>query len=216
MPESLQQLARSVEQIARFSGRNLASTISELEFKFVDLNREQVTNRLSENSVDEELVRAAREIKRAAAQIDVVLHALGILVLLPSILKDGEIVESLSLGAGSSESKRFDLETTHRIAEFTFIEWRGNDNVRLQKVFKDFYRLAEFQTTKTKELWLTDDAYILKYLRSRSSIRTATGKHREIWERFQKEYPNIQTVQEYYRTRANEVRFRTYTPEAAT
>jgi hypothetical protein len=216
MPQTLPQLAKSVEQIARFSGRNLTSTISELEFKFVALNREQVTNRLSENFVDKGLVRSAREIKRAAAQIDVVLHALGILVLLPSILEDGEIVESLSLGAGSSESKRFDLETTHRIAEFTFIEWTGNDNVRLQKVFKDFYRLAEFQTTKAKELWLTDDAYILKYLRSGSSIRTATGKHREIWERFQREYPNIQTVQDYYRVSANEVRLRTYTNEADT
>ena len=216
MSDTLPQLAKSVEQIAHFSGRNLASKISELEFKFVALNRQQVTHRLNENSVDQELVRAAREIKRAAAQIDVVLHALGILVLLPSILEDGEIVESLSLGAGSSESKRFDLETTHRIAEFTFIEWTGNDNVRLQKVFKDFYRLAEFRTTKTKELWLTDDAYILRYLRSGSSIRTATGKHREIWERFQKEYPNVQTVQEYYRMRINEVRFRTYTPEVST
>jgi hypothetical protein len=81
------------------------------------------------------LFEAARSIKRAAAQIDVVLHALGIIVLLPAILEDDEVVESLSLGAGNSEAQRFDLETSHRVAEFTFIEWKGNDNTRLQKIF---------------------------------------------------------------------------------
>ena len=103
-------------------------------------------------------------------------------------------MESLSLGAGSSETKRFDLETNRRIAEFTFIEWTGNDNTRLQKIFKDFYRLAEFETKKRKELWVTDDAYVLKYLRSGSSIRSATHKHRDVWENFQKQYPDAKAV----------------------
>ncbi len=160
--DTVQQLATSVEQIARFSGRNLASKIAELEFNLTSLNGQQIAARLRVDSIDEKLLDAARSIKRAAAQIDVVLHALGILVLLPSILEDDEVVESLSLGAGTSEARRFDIETNRRIAEFTFIEWTGNDNVRLQKVFKDFYRLAEFDTRKKRELWLADDAYILK------------------------------------------------------
>ena len=214
MSDSMSQLATSVEQIGRFTGKNLASKISELEFQFANRNRQQVAESLSANSVSQGLVEAARAIKRAAAQIDVVLHALGILVLLPSILEDDEIVEALSLGAGSSEAKRFDLETSRRVAEFTFIEWKGNDNVRLQKVFKDFYRLAEFRTTKKKELWLTDDVYILRYLRGGSSIRAATGKHREVWEGFQRGYPQIHTVGDYYRLRASEVQFRTYAPAA--
>jgi hypothetical protein len=212
MSDTVHQLARAVEQIARFSGNNLASKIAELEFKFTTLSGRQIAERLSADSIDEELLDAAHSIKRAAAQIDTVLHALGILVMLPSILEDGEVVESLSLGAGSSEAKRFDLETTHRLAEFTFIEWRGNDNVRLQKIFKDFYRLAEFKTKKRKELWLTDDTYVLKYLRSGSSIRSATHKHRDVWESVQREYPDTQTVRDYYRLRAEEVQFKVYKP----
>ena len=88
-----------------------------LEFKFVALNRQQVTDRLNENSVDKELVLAAREIKRAAAQIDVVLHALGILVLLPSILEEGEMVEALFLGGDDWEPAAevpSEVEGSHR------------------------------------------------------------------------------------------------------
>jgi len=159
------------------------------------------------------LLNAARSVKRAAAQIDVVIHALGILVLLQSILEEGEMVESLSLGAASSEVKRFDLETNRRIAEFTFIEWTGNDNTRLQKIFKDFYRIAEFNTPKRKEIWLSDDSYVLKYLRSGSSIRSATHKHRDVWEDFRANYASIDKVCDYYRLRANTVEFRVYTPQ---
>lgn len=211
MAETVHQLASSVERIARFSGKNLASKIAELEFKFVNLQKQEIIGNLSADSINEDLLNAARSVKHAAAQIDVVLHALGILVLLPSILEEGEMVESLSLGAGSSEAKRFDLETNRRIAEFTFIEWTGNDNTRLQKIFKDFYRIAEFNTLKRKEIWLTDDSYALKYLRSGSSIRSATRNHSDIWESFQTSYPTLDKVRDYYRLRAETVVFRVYT-----
>jgi hypothetical protein len=213
MADTTSQLAACVAEVAKFSGKNLASKIGELEFTFVGLDRASIEEKLRADSIDCSLLEAARAVKRAAAQIDVVLHALGILVFLPSILADGEKVESLSLGAGSSESKRFDLETDRRIAEFTFIEWQGNDSTRLQKIFKDFFRIAEFKTGKLKELWLTDDTYVLKYLRSGSSVRSATHKHRDIWEAFQSKYPTIEKVSDYYRLHAGSVAIRVYTPE---
>jgi hypothetical protein len=213
MAETVRQLAECVQEIARFSGTNLAAKIGELEFEFAGVDKAEISARLHAASISHGLLEAARTIKRAAAQIDVVLHALGILVLLPSILGDGEKVESLSLGAGSAESKRFDLETNRRVAEFTFIDWRGNDSTRLQKIFKDFYRLAEFKTEKAKEMWLTDDTYVLKYLRSGSSVRTATHKYRDIWESFQSKYPEIDQVSDYYRLQATSVKLRVYTPE---
>jgi len=210
MSSPVRQFADSVDQIVKFAGKNLAATISELEFRFSGLDAAKVQERLQEQSIDMDLLQAARTIKKAAAQIDVILHTIGILTLLPSILDDGEIIESLSLGAGSSENKRFDLETDRRVAEFTFIDWKGNDNIRLQKIFKDFYRLAEFDTTKSKELWLTDDTHVLKFLRSGSSIRSATHKYRDVWEDFQAKYPAIERVSEYYRLRADAVKVRTY------
>jgi hypothetical protein len=114
------------------------------------------------------------------------------------------------LGAGTSELRRFDLETTARVAEFTFIDWRGNDNTRLQKVFKDFYRLAEFKTDKRKELWLTEDSFVLKYFRSNSSVRSATHKQRDVWEDFTTKYPSLNRVSEYYRIHATTVSLKVY------
>ena len=208
-------LADCVNRVAKFTGENLASTIAELEYKFEKLGRSQLAEQIAAAQIDPTLLQAAFIVKHAAAQIDVVTHALGILVLLPSVLEADEIVESLSLGAWSSETKRFDVETNRRVAEFTFIEWQGNDNTRLQKVFKDFFRLAEYETTKSKELWLTDDKFVLKYLRSGASIRSATHKHRNVWEALLKKHPQVNKVSEYYRLRASEVRLRVYARDLA-
>ena len=212
--QEIRELSDCVEQVTRFAGVNLASKIAELEFKVNGLDKSQVTQWLQASSIDQRLFDAARDIKRASSQIDVILHAVGILVLLPSILADGEAVQSVSLGAGSTEEKRFDLETDRRVAEFTFIDWRGNDNTRLQKIFKDYYRLAEFPTEKLKELWVSDDTYVLKYLRSGSSVRSATHKHRDVWENFQSKYPQLRTVSDYYRFRMSSVSLKVYGRDA--
>ena len=93
-------------------------------------------------------------IKRLAGEIHVVIHALGILLCLPHILKTGEIVESVSLGAGNT-GKAFDLETNRRIAEFKFIRWQGGaEMIRQNALFKDFYLMAEHSTHKEKYLYV--------------------------------------------------------------
>jgi len=208
MNDSIQDLPTSVRQIAEFSGTNLTSTVAELESEFTNLNKQQVVERLAAGLIDAGLVKAARTVKRAASQIDTVIHALGILSYLPAVLDEDEIVESLSLGAGSSDARRFDVETDRRVADFTFIEWRGNDNTRLQKIFKDFYRIAELKTVKAKELWLTNDAYALKYLNSDASIRSATHKHSNIRESLAANYPAVEKVSEYYRLHSADVKLK--------
>jgi len=58
---------------------------------------------------------AAGLIKQLAGQINVVIHALGILLCLPHILRPGEVIEYVSLGAGNT-GRAFDLETNLRVA----------------------------------------------------------------------------------------------------
>jgi hypothetical protein len=65
---------------------------------------------------------AAGLIKQLAGQINVVIHALGIL--LCHILRPGEVIDYVSLGAGNS-GRAFGLETNQRIAEFKFVHWQG-------------------------------------------------------------------------------------------
>jgi hypothetical protein len=53
-----------------------------------------------------------------------VIHALGILLCLPHILRPGEVIDYVSLGAGNT-GRAFDLETSLRVAEFKFIHGQG-------------------------------------------------------------------------------------------
>ena len=63
--------------------------------------------------------KAALTIKNASAQINEIVHALGIINCLPIILQEDERVESLSLASGAA-GDGIDLVTNYRIAEFKF------------------------------------------------------------------------------------------------
>ena len=71
----------------------------------------------------------ALEAKKIFSQLNTIIHATGILLYSSRILQKGEIIESMSLGAGNT-NKDFDLVTNIRIAEFKFIEWKGRDSIR--------------------------------------------------------------------------------------
>jgi hypothetical protein len=115
--------------------------------------------------VGREALAAAAEMKRLAGQINVTIHALGILLCLPHILEPGERVEYVSLGAGNT-GREFDLETNLRVAEFKFIRWRGGaESIRQNSVFKDYLLLAEHPTAKRKYLYLLGTEHALKFLR---------------------------------------------------
>ena len=87
-------------------------------------------------------------IKQLTGQINVMIHALGILLCLPHILGADEIIDYVSLGAGNT-GRGFDLETNRRIAEFKFIHWQGGpQSIRRNALFKDFYEMAEYETDK--------------------------------------------------------------------
>src|SRR5205814_616093 len=121
--------------------------------------------------VSMELMLAALLIKRHAGQINEIVHAIGILLALPHILEDGEVVEDLSLAAGNT-GKEFDLKTNRRIAEFTFIQWQGGSEVmRQNKIFKDFYFLAEAETDKLRELYVVGTTHPSKFLEGGRALR---------------------------------------------
>ena len=95
---------------------------------------------------------AAAEMKRLAGQINVMIHALGILLCLPHILEPKERVEYGSLGAGNT-GREFDLETNLRVAEFKFIRWRGGaESIRQNSVFKGYLLLAEHPTGRSENI----------------------------------------------------------------
>jgi len=81
-------------------------------------------------------------VKNLSAQVDVIIHAYGILLALPLILDDDERIEYLSLGAGTG-GKKYDLSTSKRVAEFKFAKWSKNRNaIRQNNIFTDYLELT--------------------------------------------------------------------------
>lgn len=130
-------------KIESFKSGSLKNKLSRLEGLSVGMSDYDATRFCEEQGLDLELMLSARRIKAAAAQIDEVIHSVGILQSLPHILEHDELVEYVSLGAGNT-GKKFDFETNKRVAEFKFIDWQPKSNtIRENGIFKDFYGLAE-------------------------------------------------------------------------
>jgi hypothetical protein len=145
-------------------------------------------------------------VKRAAAQINVIIHAFGILVSLPHLLNEDEVVESLSLGAGNT-GREFDLTTDQRVAEFKFIEWQGGpESIRQNSLFYDFYTLAEHDSNRRRLLYLLGTDEALKFLRGNRALNSVLSKNRKISDDFAARYgERFKVVSEYYKARRDRV-----------
>lgn len=132
-------LFSAIRLLEKFKGVDLTSTLARIESSIGGLGPQEVPELLVANDVHQGALSAAGLVKEVSGQINVMIHALGILLCLPAILEPGECVESVSLGAGNT-GKKFDLETNRRVAEFKFINWRGGpEAIRQNSLFKDFY-----------------------------------------------------------------------------
>src|SRR5437763_738243 len=154
----------ALRQIERFRGSSLAQTIASIETR---LKRATNKDAMAVNAavhVDKSLIASAAQVKRASAQIDVVIHTAGILYSLPYLLGEEEIVKSVSLGAGNAGSD-FDLVTNQRIAEFKFIYWQGgSESVRKKTFFQDYFKLIRDQSQRAKYFYLLNTEIPLRFL----------------------------------------------------
>ncbi|MDP1794368.1 MAG: hypothetical protein Q8K63_09560 [Acidimicrobiales bacterium] len=139
--------------------------------------------------VNKSLLAGARVAKRAAAQVDVVLHAAGILHALPHVLDDDEVVEYVSLGAGNT-GRAHDLETDRQVAEFKFINWAGGaETVRQDTLLIDLFNLATASTTKRRVMYVTGIDVPLHWLEtSKRLTRECLARKRRIPGRFDAHY----------------------------
>jgi hypothetical protein len=200
---SMDSLATAHSDIGAFKRGSLRKRVADLEANFAGLERSQCQAGLTSQSISTELLASALTIKRAASQIDEVVHALGILLALPHILEPDETVEALSLAAGNS-GRPFDLVTSVRIAEYKFIDWKGgSETIRQNQLFKDFYELAEFETTKSRFLYVLGIERPLRFLKGGlkggRALRSICSKNAALWQHFQGRYGSrFARVGEYY------------------
>jgi hypothetical protein len=181
----------------RFCGVDLTATLSRIESSLRGATGDLAPTLASMNAT-EQAITAAGELKRIAGQVNVAIHALGILLCLPHILEAGEKVEYVSLGAGNT-GRPFDLETDRRVAEFKFIMWKGGaESIRQNSLFKDFVLLAESPTPKGKHIYLLETDRPLRFLnggRALSSVLKDASLAKAFHSQFGEQY---QTVRDYF------------------
>lgn len=187
------------EDVERFQGNDLGGRIGHAESVLRSSSGRDLKVLLPTLNVFEATLSAAFVLKTAAAQVNVLIHSLGILLSLPTILADDEVIEFLSLEAGNT-GRPFDLETDRRVAEFKFINWRGgSESIRQNSLFKDFYLLAEATTPKRKQLFVTGERHPLRFLEGGRSLSSVMSRNRKLWEDFVDRYSDTYlTVRDYY------------------
>lgn len=206
MNHSQTSIVDSLRSIDAFVGPGLADRIADLEWRVKGCNGAVCAERGAAAGVTSGLLAAAYDVKRAAAQIHVIVHAVATLLILPKIIDADERVESVSLGAGNT-GKSFDLSTTKRVAEFKFIHWQGGaETMRKKALFKDFYYLAEEPTDRRKELYLLGTSHALRFLRGGSLLKSVASRNVGLWNDIRGVHGDrFQTVGDYYRFRENGV-----------
>lgn len=186
-------------ELQRFQSGDLTARIAQIEQSLRTADDDGVRAQLQAIGAGESTLAAAVQLKRTAGQVNVLVHALGILLVLPDLLEPGEAIEYVSLGAGNT-GRQFDLETDRRVGEFKFIDWKGGpEAIRQNSLFKDLYLLEVADTRKRKQLFVLGDTYPLRFLRSQRSLASVMSRNRKLWNAFEARFgTRFRTVGEYY------------------
>jgi hypothetical protein len=192
-------IADAIHLLQTFRGADLTRTIYQIEQSLKGASTDSYPTVLMTSGAKAEVLGAAGLIKQLAGQINVVIHALGILLCLPYILGAGEVIGYVSLGAGNT-GRAFDLETNQRIAEFKFIRWQGGpESIRQNALFKDFYEMAEHASQKEKFLYVLGTEHGEKFFNSRRAMSSILSRHVKLRNDFSKKFGDrYRTVRDYY------------------
>lgn len=204
-PDAL-DLSHAISALQTFSGPLLTQTLAAIELSMRGVSTNDCAQALASCGAKAEVMGAAGLVKRLTGQLNVIVHALGILLCLPHILQPGEVIDYVSLGAGNT-GRPFDLETNRRIAEFKFIRWQGGaEAIRQNSLFKDFYLMAEHRTAKQKFLFVLGTDIPLKFLSGGRALSSVLSHSVKLQKDFLAKYgEQYQTVRDYYLPRKDTV-----------
>ncbi len=207
------KLEKAARRVKKFEAGSLTERLSTLESSFQGIGVKQAKELCVTHNLNSKLLSASYDLKKLASQINVVIHAVGILASLPSILNKGEKIQYLSLGAGNT-GKKFDLETNNRIAEFKFIHWKGGaEAIRQNSLFKDFFGLAEEKTEKKKYLYVLGTEIPAKFFHGKRKLSSIMSRNIALQKEFRVLYgESFSYINEYYEFRKNEVQLKDLTP----
>ncbi|MET7305264.1 hypothetical protein [Embleya sp. NPDC005575] len=133
----------------------LTATLANVEAQLAGIDRHDAESIAEAAGFDEDLVDSALVVRERVGMLDALIHAAVITQLVPRILDEGETVTKRpSLGAGNDPERRFDLETTHRVAEFKLSSWKGADGARQRGLFADVVGLSLDDTGRRRQVYV--------------------------------------------------------------
>ena len=136
----------------------LTAVLTGLEERLLNADRTTAGELASSSGFDEDLVDSALVVRERVGLLDTLIHAAVITQVLPLILEDGErVVKRPSLGAGNDPDRVYDLETTHRVAEFKLSSWKGADGARQRSLFADVVGLSLDDSGRRREAYVVGE-----------------------------------------------------------
>jgi hypothetical protein len=193
----------ALEAVAAFvlaDGAGLTTRIRVIEAALAAVDGGSAAQFSDTAEATDDLLRGALLVKRMAGQINLVIHAVGILRALPYVLEPEETVISASLGAGNT-GRDWDLETDRQVAEFKFITWQGGaEAIRQNSLFVDVFHLAEAATERRKVMYVTGAATPRRFLeRSNRALTSVLSHHSPVEADFRARHgDHYRTVREYW------------------
>jgi hypothetical protein len=103
------EIPEAIAALQRFRGVDLTQTLANVESSLRGLDSRRCREALTACGAEKDVLLAAALMKQVSAQIDVVVHSLGILLCLPHLLQEGEVIEELSIGTGAALSPAFSV-----------------------------------------------------------------------------------------------------------
>ncbi|WIX86333.1 hypothetical protein [Amycolatopsis sp. DG1A-15b] len=179
VPESdLGAAVKSFIDLHQFFGQeDLSRRVGRLEERLEGADNETVEERVAPEGLTDDLLKGALLVRQHAGRVNDLIHAAMIVRALPKILEPGErIVRRPSLASGNDGSRKFDLETDRRVAEFKAAQWKGRDTMRKRMLVADLVGLVLERGDHRAELYVLGRLPI-DYLRnSTSTVEWALGR----------------------------------------
>ncbi|WP_051767709.1 hypothetical protein [Amycolatopsis vancoresmycina] len=169
---------KSFIDLIQFFGReDLSSRVVRLEGLLEGADVETVGARVAREGMTDDLLAGALLVRQHAGRVNDLIHATVIVRALPKILEPGErIVRRPSLAAGNDPSRKFDLETDRRVAEFKAAEWKGRDAMRKRMLVADLAGLVLEGDERRAELYVLGRLPIDFLRTSNSTMEWALGR----------------------------------------
>ncbi|MBC9225871.1 PE-PGRS family protein [Aeromicrobium sp. 636] len=137
------------------SATPLTELLARLEARLEGADRRGAQATLEASGFSDELIDSSLIVRERIGMLDSLVHAAVITHVIPLILEDDEhVLRRPSLGAGNDPERVFDLETTHRVAEFKLSSWKGSDGMRQRGLFADVVGLSLDRTDRRREVYV--------------------------------------------------------------